>query len=178
MEFSRLNGAVSLLCIVGIFLSAVIDARPQRRKATTQTLLVLPTTPATTVKRNLSLTQEDKVHEALNTDDKNQPLPIISKVHIRSDIQYRYARTVAETSIKNPSTTKAQEVVFSMVLPDTAFISNFTIRLAGDENLYVAKVAKKEEAQDIYDTAVQSGQTVGKVNKDTRDANRISVRYK
>ena len=65
-----------------------------------------------------------------------------------------------------------------MVLPDTAFISNFTIRLAGDENLYVAKVAKKEEAQDIYDTAVQSVQTVGKVNKDTRDANRISVRYK
>ena len=106
------------------------------------------------------------------------PPPVITKVHVRSDIQYRYAKTVVETSIKNPSTTKAQEVFFNMVLPDTAFTSNFTIKLVGDDNLYVAEVAKKEDAQDTYDDAVKSGQSVGLVNTDTRDANRLSIRYR
>ena len=64
-----------------------------------------------------------------------------------------------------------------MVLPDTAFTSNFTIKLAGDEQLYVADVAKKEDAQDTYNEAVKEGQTVGLVNTETRDANRLSVRY-
>ena len=65
----------------------------------------------------------------------------------------------------------------NMVLPDTAFTSNFTIKLAGDEQLYVADVAKKEDAQDTYNEAVKEGQTVGLVNTETRDANRLSVRY-
>merc|ERR1719411_2151597 len=61
-----------------------------------------------------------------------------------------------------------------MVLPDSA-TSNFTIKLAGDDTLYVADVAKKEDAKETYDDAVQKGQSVGLVNKDTRDANRLSV---
>ena len=109
--------------------------------------------------------------------DVEQPSPQITKVHVRADVQYRYARTVVETSIKNPSTSKAQEVVFNMVLPDAAFTSNFTIKLAGDETLYIADVTKKEDAQDAYNAAVKEGQTVGLVKKDTRDANRLSIRY-
>ena len=109
--------------------------------------------------------------------DVDQPSPEITKVHVRADVQYRYARTVVETSIKNPSTSRAQEVVFNMVLPDAAFTSNFTIKLAGDETLYIADVTKKEDAQDAYNAAVKEGQTVGLVKKDTRDANRLSVRY-
>jgi hypothetical protein len=62
-----------------------------------------------------------------------------------------------------------------MVLPDTAFTSNFTIKLAGDDKLYVADVAKKEDAKETYDDAVQQGQSVGLVNKDTRDANKLSI---
>merc|ERR1712020_386260 len=99
--------------------------------------------------------------------DEKVPAPVITKIHVRSDIQYRYAKTVVETSIKNPSTTKAQEVFFNMVLPDTAFTSNFTIKLAGDEKLYVADVAKKEDAQETYNEAVKEGQTVGLVNTET-----------
>ena len=63
-----------------------------------------------------------------------------------------------------------------MVLPDTAFTSNFTIKLVGDDKLYVADVAKKEDAKETYDDAVQKGQSVGLVNKDTRDANKLSIR--
>merc|ERR1719411_2616913 len=61
-----------------------------------------------------------------------------------------------------------------MVLPDSA-TSNFTIKLAGDDTLYVAEVAEKEDAKETYDDAVQQGQSVGLVNKDTRDANKLSI---
>merc|ERR1711963_247409 len=40
---------------------------------------------------------------------------------------------------------------------------------------YVADVAKKEDAQETYDDAVKQGQSVGLVNKDTRDANKLSI---
>ena len=51
----------------------------------------------------------------------------IDKVDITSNIQYRYAKTVVKVYVKNPSMSMAQEVKFQMVLPVTAFISNFTI---------------------------------------------------
>merc|ERR1712223_1193365 len=127
------------------------------------------------VNKNASLSNDELKEVIEKDDDKPVPAPVITKVHVRSDIQYRYAKTVVVTSIKNPSSTKAQEVFFNMVLPDTAFTSNFTIKLAGDEQLYVADVAKKEDAQDTYNEAVKEGQTVGLVNTDTRDANRLSV---
>lgn len=142
-----------------------INARPQ--------LSFVSTTVPSVVTTNSSAHEESK-----SDFNEPQPPPVITKVHVRSDIQYRYAKTVVETSIKNPSTTKAQEVFFNMVLPDTAFTSNFTIKLVGDDKLYVAEVAKKEDAQDTYNDAVKSGQSVGLVNTDTRDANRLSVRYR
>ena len=51
----------------------------------------------------------------------------ISKLHIESVIQFRYAKTVVQSFMKNPSTSDAQEVHFELVLPEKAFISNFTI---------------------------------------------------
>ena len=144
-------------------------ARPQANIA------LVTTIAPSSVQTDLSNEVEKK--NIKNDVEEKQPPPVITKVHVRADVQYRYAKTVVETSIKNPSSTKAQEVFFNMVLPDTAFTSNFTIKLAGDEQLYVADVAKKEDAQDTYNEAVKEGQTVGLVNTDTRDANRLSVRY-
>ena len=40
----------------------------------------------------------------------------------------RYARTVVSAIMKNPNSV-ASEVVFTMVIPSTAFISNFTMTL-------------------------------------------------
>ena len=178
MKLSATKGSYfGSLCIL-IYTVSEIQARPQNNIA-----LVVSTTLPSNLKTNLSSPNEikDKKVDTLKTDEsdskKAEPAPLITKVHVRSDIQYRYAKTVVETSIKNPSTTKAQEVFFNMVLPDTAFTSNFTIKLAGDDELYVAEVAKKEDARDTYNEAVNLGQSVGLVNKDTRDANRLSVRY-
>ena len=125
-----------LLCIL-----FETHGRPQNNIA------LVTTTVSSPIKNNSS--SEGEIKEDLSDKEVPQPPPVITKVHVRSDIQYRYAKTVVETSIKNPSTTKAQEVFFNMVLPDTAFTSNFTIKLKGDDKIYIADVAKKEEAQEV-----------------------------
>merc|ERR1719334_416563 len=95
----------------------------------------------------------------------------ISKLEIRSDIQFRYAKTVVESLIKNPSLGGAQEVDFELVLPSRAFISNFSIETGG--KTYVSRVEKKEEARDVYEEAVSRGQTAGLV--DAREGNVFAV---
>jgi uncharacterized protein YegL len=95
----------------------------------------------------------------------------ISKLHIRSDIRFRYAKTVVQSYVKNPSTTDAQEVEFELVLPEKSFISNFTIETGG--KTYVSRVEEKEEAKQIYDQAVSSGQSAGLV--DAREGNIFAV---
>jgi len=79
---------------------------------------------------------------------------------------------VIESRIKNPSTSSAQEVEFEMVLPEKAFISNFTIETKG--KTYVSKVEKKENATAIFNEAVSSGQTAGLV--DAREGNIFAIK--
>ena len=50
-----------------------------------------------------------------------------------------------------------------MAIPEDAFISNFTMTIKGKE--YVSLVEKKEDAREIYETAMNSGYGAGnKVN--------------
>lgn len=113
---------------------------------------------------------------ATNEDESAKPPPerppIITQFHVRSDIQFRYAKTMAESYVKNPNNI-ASEVAFELVLPDDAFVSNFSMLIDGEE--YVAKVDEKEEAQETYDKEVAAGNNAGIVNQDTRDANLIRV---
>jgi len=105
-----------------------------------------------------------------------QPPPKIVDMNIRSDIQYRYAKTVVKSYIKNPSSSISQEVTFNMVLPSTAFISNFTMQVNGKDTIYVARVAEKEEAKKSYNEAIKVGQSAGIVDADARDSSQITVR--
>jgi hypothetical protein len=45
-------------------------------------------------------------------------------LRVQSRIKSRYARTVVSSRLANPAN-KSQEIFFSMVLPETAFISGF-----------------------------------------------------
>jgi hypothetical protein len=45
-------------------------------------------------------------------------------LRVESRIKSRYARTVVSSRLANPAN-KSQEVFFSVVLPETAFISGF-----------------------------------------------------
>ena len=87
---------------------------------------------------------------------------IVQKLYVRSDIQFRYARTQVESTVENPSILN-QEAYFEMVLPESAFISNFTIKTGG--KVYISKVERKKIAQNIYQKAVGSGQAAGIVNQ-------------
>ena len=55
----------------------------------------------------------------------------------------------------NPSM-NSQEVTFTAIIPNSAFISNFSMVFDGVE--YVATVAAKEEAKRVYEEAVTAGQ--------------------
>ena len=98
--------------------------------------------------------------------------PFIEEMKIDSTIQFRYARTVVQSYIKNPSNL-AKEAGFNFILPETAFISNFSMTIGGEE--YVAEVAEKEEAKERYQEAVASGQGAGLVDQDVREANVFNV---
>ena len=52
------------------------------------------------------------------------PQPEMYYFHVDADIKYRFADTLISTRIVNPAKV-AQEVSFSAVLPETAFISGF-----------------------------------------------------
>lgn len=98
--------------------------------------------------------------------------PVISELSVKSNVQLRYAKTVVEAYIKNPSA-ETQKLDFTLVIPDTAFISNFSMLLKGNE--LVASVEEKAKAKEIFDQAVSSGQGAGLVDQDTRNANQITV---
>merc|ERR1719445_1650940 len=96
----------------------------------------------------------------------------ITKFHVDSKIQFRYARTQVTSHIKNPGTAPNQ-ADFTMVLPDSAFISNFSMIIRDVE--YVAQVKEKEEAKATFDEAVSLGRGAGIINKDIRDSNIFTV---
>lgn len=67
---------------------------------------------------------------------------------IKSDIRNRYANTTIISKVKNP-TNKSQEVDFSVVIPESAFISGFLMEIDGKN--YTAYVKEKGEAKKTYD---------------------------
>eukprot|EP00090_Calanus_glacialis_P003392 TRINITY_DN12511_c0_g1_i1.p1 TRINITY_DN12511_c0_g1~~TRINITY_DN12511_c0_g1_i1.p1 ORF type:complete len:876 (+),score=214.06 TRINITY_DN12511_c0_g1_i1:35-2662(+) len=104
---------------------------------------------------------------------EGQVLPLeISKFHVSSTIQFRYTRTQVVTHFKNPGTAP-NKATFTIVIPDSAFISNFSMIIKEVE--FVAEVKEKEEAKQTFDEAVSTGRGAGIISKDTRDANIFTV---
>ena len=97
----------------------------------------------------------------------------MTSFHVDTAISFRYARTEVRAKYQNPKTAKADLASFSMVLPKSAFISNFSLTVNNKE--HVAEVLEKEEAKRKYQEAVVSGSTAGLVSKDRRDSNVFSV---
>ena len=94
-----------------------------------------------------------------------------TRLHIESKISLRYAQTRVESEMENPDRS-AQEITFSMILPETAFISNFSMILNGVET--VAQVMEKQEAIDEYNEAKRIGISSGLVKKE-RYSNTFSM---
>uniref|UniRef100_A0A1Y1M955 Inter-alpha-trypsin inhibitor heavy chain H4-like n=2 Tax=Photinus pyralis TaxID=7054 RepID=A0A1Y1M955_PHOPY len=99
-------------------------------------------------------------------------VPQIYEVRIRSNISNRFAHTVVVSKMKNYART-AKEVRFSMLLPESAFISGFIMEVGGVN--YTATVKEKKEAQSIYNKAVASGDAAAHVAVSARDSSRFTV---
>lgn len=104
-------------------------------------------------------------------DEEVAPV-ILTKFHVNSTIRFRYSRTEVMAYYKNPGT-KSNKAVFNMVIPQSAFISNFSMIIKGEE--FTAEVKEKEEAKKAYDEALSTGAGAGLISKNTRNTNTFSV---
>ncbi|XP_026324350.1 inter-alpha-trypsin inhibitor heavy chain H4-like isoform X3 [Hyposmocoma kahamanoa] len=136
---------------------------------TQETLVVAKSeTPSTTPSVSTS-------HEQSSTPPSTERplLPLkLTEMDVRSEVAMRYAHTAVVTTVKNPAH-RAQEATFRVLLPETAFISGFTMILDGTP--YKAYVKEKEEAKQIFNDAVSHGLGAAHIAAKARDSNHFTV---
>lgn len=96
----------------------------------------------------------------------------ITSLRVQSNIQFRYSRTVVESYIKNYGV-EAQTTEFRTILPNSAFISNFSMIIKDVE--YVAEVKEKAQARSDFNQQVGQGSGAGLVEQDSRNANLVVI---
>ncbi|XP_060559995.1 inter-alpha-trypsin inhibitor heavy chain H4-like [Ruditapes philippinarum] len=99
--------------------------------------------------------------------------PSIYSLHVRTDVQYRFATTLVTSRVANPAN-YTQETVFNVFLPEEAFISNFTLEIDGE--IYPGIVKDKGEAKKDYERAKKRGQTAGLVSQKPRESRKFNVK--
>ncbi|CAH1961436.1 unnamed protein product [Acanthoscelides obtectus] len=99
-------------------------------------------------------------------------VPKIYEMNINTNVSNRYAKTQIASKVKNLDKSP-NEVEFSVVTPDRAFISGFVMEIDGKS--YKAYVQEKQEAKKTYDEAVASGRAAAHVQGSARDSNRFTV---
>merc|ERR1719273_1393341 len=80
--------------------------------------------------------------------------------------------TVEESTVSNPDA-EAQVDSFALVIPDSAFISAFSMEIDGEK--YEARVEEKEVAEKTFEKALSTGRGAGLVSQDAKDANKFTV---
>lgn len=93
----------------------------------------------------------------------------IASMHVESKIHARMARVIVTTQMKNFAN-QSLETQFTFQLPDTAFISNFTMSV-GDKSI-TAIVKEKKEANKIYEQSKQLGVSAAKIDRQDDTPNR------
>uniref|UniRef100_A0A915J7Q7 Inter-alpha-trypsin inhibitor heavy chain H3-like n=1 Tax=Romanomermis culicivorax TaxID=13658 RepID=A0A915J7Q7_ROMCU len=96
----------------------------------------------------------------------------VEYLKIRSTIQSRFAVTTFSSKIRNLEN-KAREIFFHTVIPEEAFITNFSM-LIKDDIIY-GNVQEKEKAKETYSKAVERGQSAGLVAEKPRETNSFQI---
>lgn len=99
-------------------------------------------------------------------DEKNIQ---ITSMNINVEINNGYTVTEISATICNPYDENL-DGTFNLMLPETAFVSNFSLTL--DNKTYYAQVLEKEEAEEKYSEAKSQGKTAGIV--EARDMKQFS----
>ncbi|XP_047541521.1 inter-alpha-trypsin inhibitor heavy chain H3-like [Vanessa atalanta] len=107
----------------------------------------------------------------VTTEEPSAPIKL-TKMEVNSEVSLRYAHTAVVTYVRNPSR-RSQQATFHVLLPETAFISGFVMRLSGKS--YKAYVKEKEEAKKIYSEAVSQGIGAAHIAAKARDSNHFTV---
>ena len=105
------------------------------------------------------------LHPSLNRhrrDEQSAEFELIPlSLHVTSKIFSRFANTLVTSTLENKSP-KNQETKFVVQLPETAFISNFSMVVNGKH--YIGRVKEKNAAKVEYETAKNKSQTTGLVS--------------
>merc|ERR1712088_78129 len=139
-----------------------VNTIPASSSKSTATVTIESTTTPTITTSTTTTTEKQVATEPLET----------TKFHIKSEVQFRYARTVVESTVSNPDAV-AQVASFALVIPDSAFISAFSMEINGEK--YEARVEEKEEAEKTFEKALSTGRGAGLVSQDAKDANKFTV---
>ncbi|XP_052747417.1 inter-alpha-trypsin inhibitor heavy chain H3 isoform X3 [Bicyclus anynana] len=107
-------------------------------------------------------------------DDDDAAAIEMTHMRVRSEISMRYARTAIICNVYNPRR-KPQEASFNLLLPETAFISGFTMTLG--KETYEAYVKEKEVAKKIYSDAVSQGVAAAHIATKARDSNHFTIKF-
>merc|ERR1712066_871567 len=134
-----------------------VNTIPASSSKSTAAVTIESTTPSTTTTSTTTTTEKQVATEPLET----------TKFHIKSEVQFRYARTVVESTVSNPDAV-AQVAIFALVIPDSAFISAFSMEIGVEK--YEARVAEK-----TFEKALSTGRGAGLVSQDAKDANKFTV---
>ena len=86
--------------------------------------------------------------------------PSTDKLHVVTRVSSRFVQTCVESTITNPGS-ENREATFLVQMPDSAFISNFTMVI--DDDVYVGKVKEKAKAEEDYEEARRQNRTAGLV---------------
>ncbi|KAL3280741.1 hypothetical protein HHI36_003976 [Cryptolaemus montrouzieri] len=151
-----MNIGISFLATL-LYLTSVLGAPP----STTQSWVTVP-----------SESKDVLDVEGPPQSEAEKKVPKISSMNVETNVTNRFATTVVTSKVKNFDE-KPQEATFSVVLPETAYISGFVMEIDGKK--YKAYVQEKEEAKKTYDNAVASGISAGHVALNARDSNRFTV---
>merc|ERR1711962_991578 len=99
----------------------------------------------------------------------------ITKFHVDTQIQFRYAITNIETQIRNRHD-EAKEVFFDMFIPQEAFVSNFSMVIKG--KTYEAKVETKETAEQTYEKSTSTSGLVKSNKPEFADGKQVTFSAK
>ena len=82
---------------------------------------------------------------------------LIDNYNVDVNINDRYVRTQIAVSVANKNTNSAELYEFGVNLDEFEFISGLTMRMGDDGAVSVGDVHKEQEAEEIFETAIESG---------------------
>ncbi|XP_064604038.1 inter-alpha-trypsin inhibitor heavy chain H4-like [Liolophura sinensis] len=103
-------------------------------------------------------------HRRFVNNDVIAPPANIVKMNIDSRTSSRYTQVLVESVVMNDQM-ESREAKFIVQIPETAFISNFSMLI--NDTWFIADVMNKSAAEQVYKDAQSKGESAGHVGTDT-----------